>query len=335
MALIEDGQVAYVHAYGLRNVDKAAPLTTDTVMYGASLTKLTFAYMVMQLVDEGRLELDAPIGRYLPKPLPAYANYADLANDPRWARITPRMLLDHTAGFPNFRWLNADEKLDIKFEPGSRYAYSGEGINLLQFVLETGLGLKVGEEMQRRVFDRFGMGRTSMTWRDDFAGDLADGYDAEGKVEAHDPRDSVKAAGSMDTTIADYARFVAGLIRGEGLSAKSRAEMLRPQIAIVSPHQFPTLLPGTEPANARIGLAAGLGPIVFTGPYGPAFYKGGHNDITDNHVVCATRQRRCVVLLSNSGVGARIFPPLVKALLGEVGEPWRWEYNPLLPPTAP
>ena len=53
----------------------------------------------------------------------------------------------------------------LTFDPGTRYAYSGEGINLLQFVLETGVGLDVGREMQRRVFDRFGMKRTSMTWR--------------------------------------------------------------------------------------------------------------------------------------------------------------------------
>jgi CubicO group peptidase (beta-lactamase class C family) len=133
--------------------------------YGASLTKAAFAYMVMQLVDEGRLELDAPIARYLPKPLPQYPKYADLASDARWERLTPRMLLSHTSGFPNFRFLNPDGKLDFKFDPGTRYAYSGEGINLLQFVLEAGLGLKVGQEMQRRVFDRFDMKRTSMVWR--------------------------------------------------------------------------------------------------------------------------------------------------------------------------
>src|SRR3954467_14727855 len=130
LALIQDGQPVYVKAYGLRSVENKKPLETETVMYAASLTKLAFAYMVMQLVDEGIVKLDQPIGAYLKKPLPEYPKYAELAGDPRWKLLTPRMLLDHSPGFPNFRFLNPDGKLDFKFDPGTRYAYSGEGINL-------------------------------------------------------------------------------------------------------------------------------------------------------------------------------------------------------------
>src|ERR1044071_4021017 len=132
LALIQNGKPVYVKSYGLRSVEKNQPLETDTVMYGASLTKLTFAYFVMQLVDEGKINLDQPISAYLKKPLPDYPKYADLAGDPRWRSLTARNLLDHTPGFPNFRFLNSDGKLDFKFDPGTRYAYSGEGINLLQ-----------------------------------------------------------------------------------------------------------------------------------------------------------------------------------------------------------
>ena len=106
----------------------------------------------------------------------------------------------------------------MHFDPGQRYAYSGEGLILLQFVLERGLGLDVGAEMQRRVFDRFGMTNTSMQWRADFAANLADGWRADGSVEPHDERSKVRAAGSMDSTITDLARFAAGYMRGDGLS---------------------------------------------------------------------------------------------------------------------
>jgi len=184
VALIENGHPVLVKTYGLANVDKKQPLQNDTILYAASLTKLAFAYMVMQLVDEHVIDLDTSIAKYLPKPLPEYEKYADLANDARWKKLTPRILLDHTTGFQNFRFINPDGKLDFKFDPGTRYAYSGEGINLLQFVLETGLELDVGQEMQRRVFDRFGMKRTSMTWREDFASNHADGYDEHGKKRA-------------------------------------------------------------------------------------------------------------------------------------------------------
>ncbi len=60
VAVIDHGKVAFVHAYGIRNA-KEDPLTSDTVMYGASLTKTVFAYTVMQLVDEGKINLDTPI----------------------------------------------------------------------------------------------------------------------------------------------------------------------------------------------------------------------------------------------------------------------------------
>ena len=67
MAVIGDGKVAFVRSWGRRNVERALPLQTDTIMYGASLTKLAFAYMVMQLVDEGKLDLDRSVGEYLAK----------------------------------------------------------------------------------------------------------------------------------------------------------------------------------------------------------------------------------------------------------------------------
>jgi CubicO group peptidase (beta-lactamase class C family) len=331
VAVIDDGRVVHAAAFGQRDVERGLPLTTTTTMYGASLTKMAFAYMVMQLVDEGVVDLDMPIARLLEKPLPEYEKYADLAGDPRWEKLTPRILLSHRAGFPNYRFINENGKLDIKFDPGTRYAYSGEGMNLLQFVLEKGLHLDVGEEMRRRVFERFGMTRTSLTWREDFADELAIGYDAAGAPVGHERRKSARAAGSMDTTIEDFARFLAGFMRGEGVSPKGRAEILRSQIAIAAAHQFPTMLTEEDAHNRVIGLSAGLGVVVFDGPQGRTFFKGGHDDGADNQAVCVERTRRCVLLLSNSGVGQRIYPSLVGMILGETGVPWGWEYNPVLP----
>lgn len=334
LAVVENGQVVHVSAQGFRNVEKQLPLTPDTILYAASITKAAFAYYVLMLVDEGRIDLDAPIATYLPKPLPDYPRYADLAVDDRWKTITARRLLTHSSGLADQRFYDPENKLRFNLEPGSRYAYSNEGINLLQFVIEEGLGLKVGDEMNRRVFAPLGMSRSSMIWRDDFKDNLADGYHADGKWEVHDDRSSVKAAGSLDASISDVGNLAAAMVSGKGLTARSRAELSKASLAIVSAHQFPPFRIEDNPANAKIGLAAGLGVVVFDGPQGRAFYKGGHNDITDNHMVCVDTGQRCVVLLTNSGVGARIFPPLVKAALGEVGVPWGWEYNPVLPVEA-
>jgi CubicO group peptidase (beta-lactamase class C family) len=122
--------------------------------------------MVLQLVEEDLFELDRPLHEYLSEPIPHYDDYADLAGDDRWRILTARHVLTHATGFANFRWLEEDGKLRFHFEPGDRYAYSGEGFYLLQFVLEEGLGLDVKAEMQRRVFDRFGMATTSMQYGD-------------------------------------------------------------------------------------------------------------------------------------------------------------------------
>ncbi len=333
VAYVENGRVVFVGSWGIRNA-KGESLDSDTVMYGASLTKAVFAYFVMQLAEEGRIELDAPIERYLAKPLPSYAGegrkYADwtaLAGDEHWRKLTPRILLTHSAGFSNFGFLEPDGKLKFHFEPGTRYAYSGDGLMLLQFVLERGMGLDVGAEIQRRVFDRFGMKNTSMIWRPEFARNLADGWTAEGEVEPHDERSRVRAAGSMDTTIADFARFAAAYIRGDGLNRASRKEMVHGQLPITTRTQFPSLQSELPPGDRIPSLSAGLGVVAFGGPQGAGFYKGGHNDSTGNTWVCIERRKRCVVILANDVRAEAAFPMIVRHFLGETGAPWSWEYG--------
>lgn len=332
VAVIDAGHVTEMRAYGQRNA-AGDPLQPSTVMYGASLTKAVVAYLVMQLVEEGQINLDASIAAYLPRPLPdyetenRYAAWRDLAGDSRWRRLTPRILLTHGSGFANFGFLEPDHRLRLHFDPGTRYAYSGEGFILLQFVLERGLGLDLGQELQRRIFDRFHMTDTSLMWRPAFAANLADGWDAAGQAVAHDERSTPRAAGSMDTTLADFAQFAAAFVRGDGVSAASRAELVRPQRAITTASQFPTLQPELSPADRRADLAAGLGVVTFSGPHGPGFFKGGHDDSTGNLWVCLERGRRCVVLLANDVRAEAAFPALVEFVLGDTGLPWSWEYG--------
>ena len=340
IAVIDHGKVEYVHAYGIRNA-KCEPLTVETVMYGASLTKTVFAYTVMQLVEQGKLKLDTPVKEDLDKPLPTYGPdpvfpdkygpYKDLAGDPRWEKITPRMCLTHSTGFNNFWFSEPNHKLRIHFEPGARYSYSGEGMILLQFVVEhgrkaQGLGLDVGE-LTKANFDRLGMARTSLVWRDDFAANLADGWNDQGQAQEHDQRSKVRAAGSMDTTISDFSKFAAALVRGDGLSAASRAEMTKPQLHIGTAHQFPTFGPELPVNEQREDLYSGLGVIVFDGPQGHGFYKGGHDGQTSNTMVCIESKQRCVVMLSNDVRAESGFGEVLTFLLGDTGVPYKWEYG--------
>jgi CubicO group peptidase (beta-lactamase class C family) len=341
IAVIEDGKVAYVQAYGIRN-NRGQPLQVDTVMYGASLTKMVMAYATLQLVDAGKLSLDTPFADDLEQPLPSYGPdpifpdkygpYKDLAADERWRKITPRMVLTHATGFANFAFIEPDRKLRIHFDPGSRYAYSGEGFILLQFAIEKGrkekgLGLDVGDLTQKAIFEPLGMTRTSLKWRDDFAGNLADGWNDRGVSEEHDARSKVRAAGSMDTTIADLAKFAAAFARGWGLSPASRAEMVKPQLRITTRTQFPSFQPELPAAQRRNDLSAGLGGVVFDGPQGHGFYKGGHDGITANTLVFVETGKRCVLILSNDVRSEAGFSDLVKFILGDTGVPYDWEYG--------
>ena len=224
VAVIDHGKPGYVHAFGIRNA-KGDPLNTDTIMYGASLTKTVFAYTVMQLVDQGKLTLDKPIKDDLDKPLPEYGPdpvfpdkygpYKDLAADPRWEKITPRMCLTHSTGFSNFWFIEPDQKLHIHFEPGTHFSYSGEGLILLQFAVEhgraaQGLGLDVGD-LTRANFQKLGMTRTSLVFLNGAETNVADGWNDQGQPQEHSQRKKVRVAGSMNTTISDFSKFAAAL----------------------------------------------------------------------------------------------------------------------------
>jgi CubicO group peptidase (beta-lactamase class C family) len=340
VAVIDHGKVGYVHAYGSRNAN-GDPLTTDTVMYGASLTKTVFAYTAMQLVDQGKLNLDTPLKDDLDKPLPSYGpdpvfpdkygTYKDLADDARWEKITPRMCLTHSTGFSNFWFVEPDRKLHIHFEPGTHFSYSGEGFILLQFVIEhgrkaQGLGLDVGD-LTKANFDRLGMTRTSLVWHDNVDTNVADGWNDQGQPQPHEKRSKVRAAGSMNTTISDVSKFAAALVRGDGLSAASRAEITKPSLHITTAHEFPLFLPDLPVNEQRKDLFAGLGVIVFDGPQGHGFFKGGHDGQTANTLVCIERTQRCVVILSNDVRSEAGFADLVKFILGDTGVPYDWEYG--------
>lgn len=325
VAVLNRGQTVYLRAFGLRNVEESKAMTVDTVMYGASFTKSAFAYMFMQLAEENIFDLDKPVYRYLAKPLTDYDKYRDLAADDRYKKITSRMCLDHTTGFPNFRALNDDGKLDIKFDPGGQYSYSGEGMNLLGFVVEQVTGKPLADLMKLRVFDRFQMRRTGMTWQPEFESNYAIGYDERQRPLGHERRKSARAAGSMDTTISDFSRFIEGVFARRGLSRTSWETMLSPQVRIYSRHQFPTPSKETTHQNDARQLSYGLGWGLFKSPYGRAYFKEGHDDGWENHLVCFDHNQTGVILMSNSSNGDSIFKDLLEYLIGDTFTPWEWE----------
>lgn len=338
IAVLNDGNIVYLRTYGVRDKARNLPLTVDSAMYAASLSKSAFAYMVMQLVEKGSLDLDKPVYQYLPKPLPEYPNYKDLADDPRYKQITARMLLSHTSGFANWRQLEEDRKLRIHFAPGVRYAYSGEGIVLLQLVVETITKKPLEELMQQLVFQPLSMTRTSMVWQERFEADFANEHDEYGRSLGADKRTKADAAGSMQTTIADFGRFMQAVLNGKGLNKLSREEMLGPQIQINSKHEFPTLDDESTDENKALRLSYGLGWGLYWTPYGKAFFKEGHSDGEMNYTVCFDTQKTGIVIMTNSANGEGIYKELLESSLKNTFTPLAWEgFTPYdqLPPRNP
>jgi CubicO group peptidase (beta-lactamase class C family) len=241
------------------------------------------------------------------------------------------MLLAHTSGLLNFAFLEPDGQMRLHATPGAEYRYSGEGINLVQFVIEEKLGRGLGPLMQDAIFGPLGMTRTAMTFRPEFGEDIADRFGVEGQFLAKTRRSPARGAGSMTSTADDLAAFAIALMDDRIIARKTRAEMLRPFIHIRSLHQFPSRPDEPNGQEAKeIGLAYGMGWGLLTKTkFGPAFFKEGHGDGAQTYMICFERSRACMILMTNSDNGELAFRPLMETIFGNTVTPWEWEgYTP-------
>ncbi len=322
VAVINGGEVVYSRGFGVKSTETGEPVSDRTVFAALSFSKTLFAYLVMQLADEGVLELDRPLVSYLSKPLPEYELYRDLTEDSLHTRLTARMVLSHTTGLPNWRWFTDEGTLQFIFEPEERFSYSGEGFYLLQLVVEeiTGQGL---EELARaRILEPLGMERTSFLSLPSFDDDYAVDHDRFLAPLGKQKREEANAAGSAQTTAGDYARFLAAVMRGWGLSEMGHQEMFTPQVAIEHVRMFGPL------ANVRAGPVGGpeaswgLGWGLVESEYGRAFYHTGNDAGAANYHVAFPDRGIAVVLLGNSQSLESAAPALTRLLIGDANSPF-------------
>lgn len=330
VAVVNDGRIAWSAAYGLRQRDPDLPMERESITWAASITKAAFGTWVVQLSERGVIDLDQPVASMLRQPLSAYEEWADrsrvLVSDPRWARVTPRMLLSLTSGLGNFAIFEPDTQMHLHHEPGTAFRYSGEGLNVLQFALEERLGKPLPALMDEALFGPLGLTHTAVAYRSEFEPYMADRFGTDGQFLAKTRRNA-RAAGSMTSSAEELARFGIALMDGRVLGEAAMAEMLRPQIQLRGVHQFP--LPDDPPFSAeseRVGLAYGLGWGLLTRtPFGPAFFKEGSGDGARTYMICFPRRKDCIVILTNSDNGAWVFRPLMEGVFGNTVTPWEWE----------
>jgi len=214
--VIRKGELVWSHYAG--EEQPGVPASAATRFNVASLTKPVVAETVLRLVDSGHLDLDEPLARYWVDP--------DVADDPRHNALTARQVLDHTTGFPNWRFFRADRKLAFEHAPGSHYGYSGEGFEYLARAVAKKVGEPFPDIVQQTVFSPIGMRNTVMAVDRSRLQHVARPTDEEGK--AHNiycrpegwcrPDGSFSAADDLLTTVPDYARFMGEVHRGSGYS---------------------------------------------------------------------------------------------------------------------
>jgi CubicO group peptidase (beta-lactamase class C family) len=331
LTVFNNNQPVFARSYGYANAATRMPMTPSTALYALSLSKAVFAYLVMQLVDEKEIDLDKPLVEYLPRSLMTYtfpgrlSSYKDLEGDDRYKKITARMCLDHTTGFPNFRWFEPDKKLRIKFEPGSRVSYSGEGIYFLQVIIQQITGKDLEQLARQFIFEPCGMKLSSYVWQPVYEKAYAVGHDSKGDSTFFPRRTVSNAAGTLTTTMDEFNRFYAMLISGKRLSKKSFDEMTHSQIGIRSIKQFGPLSWKDSTLNDNIQLGYGLGYGVLQSPYGRAYFKEGHDEGWGHYTIAYPDKKIAVVILTNSDNGEGIFRDLLKESIGDVYTPWYWE----------
>ncbi|MBI5773056.1 MAG: serine hydrolase, partial [Verrucomicrobia bacterium] len=222
---IADRRIAWERQYGVRAAGQPETVRNDTLFEAASMSKPLAAYAALKLVEQGRLDLDRPLREYLDRPY--------LTNEPLHLKITARMVLSHTTGFPNWReggW-RAGGPLPVKSEPGTKFTYSGEGFLYLQRVLEHLTGELFEKYIQRTLLAPVGIQTGGYVWRDAFAPLAAAGHNDKGEVPpSRELFRQANTAYSLYCSPMEYALFLVELLRLDrsaphSLSAKSLEAM--------------------------------------------------------------------------------------------------------------
>ncbi|MGF1504439.1 MAG: serine hydrolase domain-containing protein [Anaerolineae bacterium] len=281
LLLLEDGAVASEHYAGLADVGR--PVTQETVFQLASVSKAAAAWVVMTLVDDGLVELDAPVSRYV-------EDYTIPSNDFSPDAVTTRRLLSHTAGLTaglgylgfvppvptqslEQSLLNAadtapgrDGIVQIGEEPGAGWRYSGGGYTILQLLVEEVTGEPFAHYAQTAVLDPLGIEDAAFGWDEAYAGMIAQNYTEDGEL-ADLRRFTALAAAEMYATAPELAQFTLAAAPGPSGEPVGRG-ILSPELAaaMTSPHP-----------EATVGRTSvwGLGYQIHA-EMGPDHYVAGH-----------------------------------------------------------
>ena len=277
-------------------ISKGNSAPYNTIFNVASLTKPVTAIVALKLVSLGKWDLDEPL----------YYNWTDpdITDDPRNKKLTTRIILSHQTGFPNWRWMNDTKKLNFQFDPGTKYQYSGEGMEYLRKGLEKKFNKSLQQLANELIFRPLKMSDTRYVWDDHIDTlRLAIGYDKNGKAYDTVKHKTPNAADDLLTTIEDYGKFLVSVMNGDGLQKNVFEEMTKNQVASTKGKHF------------------GLGFEIYDlGKGDIALSHGGSDNGVQTIVFVLPKTKQGLLIFTNSDTGASVYETLLKHYLGENGQ---------------
>ena len=313
MAIIRNGEIVYSKAWGVQRAGEGSKIDEQTLFEAASLTKPVFAYGVFKLVRDKKIDLDKPLSEYLREPY--------IKEDERIHKITSRMVLSHTSGLPNWRpellietdtgieYSKSPGPLKIQFDPGTWFRYSAEGYNYLQHVVENITEQRLDIYMRDAVLDPLAMNASIFIWEETKELAVAMPHNEEGQAvnEWLWRFQKPMAAGTLFTTVTDYARFLSAMLSTkeslhsgslQNLSAHDLEKMLEPQIEI-----------GNQ-------LAWSLGWGLEKHEKEWFFWQWGDNPGFKHFAVGSRSREFAVVMFTNGQNGESVYRPIIETVLG-------------------
>lgn len=309
VAVIEDGQVTKLAGYGLADLEWAGAATADTPFQTASASKIFAGVVLMRLVEQGVLSLDAPLTQYFPEA------------PQTWSQITLRRLAGHTSGLAEVRGrasgVSAAEvaaaamELPLAYEPGSQSRYGLTDFVVMTAVMEKASGLSYPDLIRREVVQPLGLTHTGFTMLRE-GGPVRTAEVMPGRSRTYGWRDGVQrdeeflypvhayAAGGLYSSARDIATLMAALEGGRLLKAESFA-------LLTTPAKLNDGRDGGFGVGWTFTRYHGLATVGHTG--GPALADVMYVPSEGLTVIALTNQRRFYPLLSQAIADLKLPPP--------------------------
>lgn len=294
LSVIKNGKIDQMEVYG--NLKDGVLAPKNAIFNVASLTKPIVAYLTLKLVSQGKWKLDEPLYKYWVDP--------DLKADPRHKILTTRLILTHQTGFPNWRYSAKDQKLAFEADPGTKYGYSGEGLEYLRNALERKFKKPLEVLIQENVFNPLKMSNSYMKWSDGVDENrFAVGHDINEKpIQIHKER-AVSGADDLLTTLEDYSKFLLALINGDGLSKTVFEEMQRDQIQTKENKYFGLGIEKYDLGNGEYAIS-----------------HGGSDEGCRTIFLIFPKTKDGLLLFTNSDNGMAIYLPAIQTFLKAKGQ---------------